>query len=507
MCGLAGFLSIGAKMNNGTYSDKRAFAKQMLYLSAMRGIDSTGIAMCATSNGQDKIYKRALSSPDFLQLNLTEKMLTDIDLATVFLAHTRSKTMGPCGDDEAHPFKYEHITMIHNGTVSNYKSIGADGCPVATDSAHIAYAMAKNGALQTLEKLVGAFSIVWYDELEETFNIARNTERPMYFIDVPEWNGLVFGSEIGMLGSVLDRNNIKTKGKFLYPEEYQILTWSTKATAKLEYTIRPFVQRRPSSSKPTTAPTTSGGSGGQTGSADSSTTKQTDGTTSTTSSRKDLPVSKKAVAKAQGKLDKYHIKYMATFGGDFEQFIQYPKNNQGAMGMIVLKMRGALNGMICHIHNIKKAVFDKLATGGTILVSVVNVKKLSGKDILLGVPYEHSQLYHYVQEERRSKKAPPVVGPEEDEPVIVPTEGLSTGGIGLFKGPRGRYFDELQWLDLTSDGCAVCSSTLQIHEAQEVLWVGPMESEPVCKECKSNPQLMEDLGLSQHMQNLSRVLQ
>lgn len=526
MCGLTGFLSLNAhKVNNGTYQEKKNFAKQSLYMSALRGIDSTGIATCGMTAGKsDVVYKRALQSPDFLQLNTTERILTDIDYATVFLGHTRSKTTGPVGDDEAHPFRYEHITMIHNGSVTNWRGIGADGCSIQTDSAHIAYAMAKHGAQPTLEKLIGAFCIVWYDELEDTFNIARNKERPLYFAEVPDWDGVVFGSEVGMLGHILDRNHIKMKGQFWYPKEYQILTWNAKPGSKLEYKSVPFVQRSPSPLK-TSKGTTSGGQESTTSTqskADGTQTAQNRGafTTAITTgatSRKDIPTSKKAIEKANARLSKHKIQHGAIYNGDVVRFEAYPKNNSSGLGCLVLAMKGHLGGYACHIHNIKRSVYDKLQKGSSVLFHVVNLKKVNGAEVFIGAVYEFSQLYHLVQSEKRtvketvketvSKIVDVFVG-DSDECGDVEHDdhgifGVSSGGPGLYKGPGGKYFTQEEWHEISMDGCACCNGDLMIQESDQVLWVGPQENTPICGDCLKNPALLEGLGISIPMNRMS----
>jgi hypothetical protein len=61
-----------------------------------------------------------------------------------------------------------------------------------------------------LEKINGAFSLVWYDNKDNSLHFARNDERPMY-IGVSVHNDLIYASEKGMLEWLADRTHIKLR--------------------------------------------------------------------------------------------------------------------------------------------------------------------------------------------------------------------------------------------------------------------------------------------------------
>lgn len=501
MCGLTGFFSLNAHTDRTTYQHKKAFMQQMLYLSALRGRDSTGLALCNMRNAiPDMLYKRAMESSDFLQLDRTGALLTAVDDALVVLGHTRSKTVGNVGDDEAHPFKYEHITMIHNGSVTNYKSLLAkdDSCDVQTDSAHIAYSMAYYGAKETLEKLNGAFCIAWYDALEKTFNIARNEERPLYFIEVPAWKGLAFASELGMLASTLDRIGIKCKGKFLWPQEYQILTWKTEPSASLEYKTTPFAERpsrqihsqsgtRPGgtnkqiSGQPTAA--TTGGQGQLTLSGKETTVS----TTLINSGKHTTPASKKAIAKATQRLQKHKIPYNSTWKCFTKDWIPY-KSNRTNVGCLVCELDGTFfKGMEVLIHNIKRSVWEKFKEPGkNVLVSIVNVKEHEGHEVFIGMPFYNGALQAVIDTEKRSTKK--TVKPVEED-----TSGKEQ--TAQYRGPFGVLYTKDEWLTRTADGCCVCNVDLEFKDHESIVWFGQAGDFPVCGDCAEDEVLLGSCGL------------
>ena len=134
--------------------------------------------------------------------------------AVAAIGHSRLATSGLKTDDHSHPFTHDHITLVHNGVISNWDDLGADNIKFPVDSAAITYAMATKGEVATLEKLQGSYSLVWYNALTDTINMARNADRPMNFLVDKSGDLIILGSELALLSWIAERNNIDVKATF-----------------------------------------------------------------------------------------------------------------------------------------------------------------------------------------------------------------------------------------------------------------------------------------------------
>lgn len=85
MCGLVGVVG-----KDITYISNKVF-KQLLYVDALRGSHSTGIARNDTDNVVTT-YKRALNATDFLQLTTTSDMVSDLK-ADFLMGHKDRKSV------------------------------------------------------------------------------------------------------------------------------------------------------------------------------------------------------------------------------------------------------------------------------------------------------------------------------------------------------------------------------------------------------------------------------
>ena len=101
------------------------------------------------------------------------------------MGHIRAATAGSVNIDNAHPFKFGAVTLVHNGTL--YKqgaSIPTYDQSLDVDSMQIALALSKypvDKAAEVLSHIDGAFALVWYDERDKSVNMVRNSDRPLHF--------------------------------------------------------------------------------------------------------------------------------------------------------------------------------------------------------------------------------------------------------------------------------------------------------------------------------------
>jgi hypothetical protein len=188
MCGIVGAIS-----KQGTFSHyvEDMFAN-MLMMDSIRGADSTG-CFGVTANGHIDSIKGNTDGWTFT----TSKNFAEFSKRVpanykIVVGHNRKATSGKITAANAHPFKEKHIIMVHNGMIRNSKSIAE----TEVDSQAIAHALAEHDAVTALGKLDGAYAIVWFDGSDNTLNMARNKERPLFLVEYAfHWN---FASEPGL---------------------------------------------------------------------------------------------------------------------------------------------------------------------------------------------------------------------------------------------------------------------------------------------------------------------
>lgn len=107
MCGIFGFIS-----DKPSEENVRLF-RNLCYLSAMRGTDSTGLAIVV----KDKVIidKAPIPSPKYIK-DVFPKYEKAIAKANIVIGHTRKWTMGkPSDNNNNHPISSDNWVMVHNG--------------------------------------------------------------------------------------------------------------------------------------------------------------------------------------------------------------------------------------------------------------------------------------------------------------------------------------------------------------------------------------------------------
>jgi hypothetical protein len=184
MCGLVGLYY----KNPNKRLSKKAIA-ELVFINQLRGDDSGGLIYAY--HGKDKLYvgsvKEVGTPCDFVTTNdVVNKQIHDND--NVLLAfHNRAATRGIVSEENAHPFKYEHVTLMHNGTLRSEYNINNKYFPV--DSQAIAYYLdQENASVQELVgKVNGAYALVWTDLRDGSVNFLRNNDRPLYFAETADF--------------------------------------------------------------------------------------------------------------------------------------------------------------------------------------------------------------------------------------------------------------------------------------------------------------------------------
>lgn len=217
MCGIVGIFST---VSTGTTASQVKMLRDMITADAVRGYDGTGIFFLKARDGYKKdnpaarefYYKDAVVGASLLDsLGSWNRMAMDCRFV---VGHNRAATMGTVDKENAHPFIFDNVMGVHNGTVLDWEEILKDKYTRSEmDSAAIYEAL--NGIepdpqtvgelLGTLE--LGAYSLVWYDNRIKKLRFARNGDRPMNIVNTA--TGFLFGSELRMLEWIVDRRDIR----------------------------------------------------------------------------------------------------------------------------------------------------------------------------------------------------------------------------------------------------------------------------------------------------------
>jgi hypothetical protein len=223
MCGLVG--TFGA-LNHST--DK--VFKQLLIVDSLRGMDSTGIA--AVPRDAEPIVVKAVGHPfDLMERDSFSKAV--LKMNKVLMGHNRFATVGAVTRASAHPFEFETLIGMHNGTLHN-KHQFENGYQYAVDSQALFGHIDRNGIRSAMEIAEGAWSLVWWDKVEEELCFLRNKERPMFIAKIANENAFAWASEDWMLEVCILRNGLKIESLEETPIDHMMSFSLPKAFGKLE---------------------------------------------------------------------------------------------------------------------------------------------------------------------------------------------------------------------------------------------------------------------------------
>ncbi len=213
MCGLVGFVITDATATQVSVEKHQRFFRKALFIDTLRGSDSTGVARIDTDY-EVNTYKKAMPGYDYLEHNIATEFLSEgSSYLSALLGHNRAATQGAVNSANAHPFTHGAVTMMHNGTLLS--SVGV-GTKFAVDSENICFTLSKcktdEAVVKMLEKLDGAYALVWYHEEDKTINFARNDQRTLHWQETDD--GFLYASEGWMIEGATSeqfQQPIKTK--------------------------------------------------------------------------------------------------------------------------------------------------------------------------------------------------------------------------------------------------------------------------------------------------------
>jgi len=202
-------------MGTGGMREETAFGT-LLMLDQLRGIDSTGV--CVVNGDKSvNVLKDTCLPPKILCSEPYRALLRK--QVRLLLGHNRAATQGKVTKGNAHPFIKGNIIGVHNGTLDDLGKMDKAN-KFGTDSEAIFYNIDKHGIEDVWgNRLSGAASLVWYDQVDQTLHFLRNARRPLWFTYTEDNKGLFWASEIWMLKIALGKNNIKHH-KIFSPEPH-----------------------------------------------------------------------------------------------------------------------------------------------------------------------------------------------------------------------------------------------------------------------------------------------
>lgn len=167
MCGIIGFSS-----KNKFNKDK--IIQLIMWNTFERGVDATGIY--SPKNG---LLKTVENGFDFVQKN---NIIED----DIFMAHVRAATVGDkTKSSNAHPFQYDGVTFLHNGTLKNHVDLlykhELKYADFSVDSQVIAGIIGKEQNFNVISEIDGpAAFLIHHDKTPNILYAFRNSERPLF---------------------------------------------------------------------------------------------------------------------------------------------------------------------------------------------------------------------------------------------------------------------------------------------------------------------------------------
>jgi len=207
LCGLVGvYGDVGKK--------EAAVFKWLLKFDELRGPHSTGVLRVKDDNDL-YIYKNVGGVDKFFAAHPAfDEELDEAKNLSLLMGHNRWATQGEINIDNAHPFEFDNLVGAHNGTIPAHGLRRIPGHEKFTVDSKAIYNYISETNISDLWKLTdGAMALTWYDKVSQTFNIARNKERTLFYIRSSDNMSLYWASEAWMLDVLLGKFGIKTRDK------------------------------------------------------------------------------------------------------------------------------------------------------------------------------------------------------------------------------------------------------------------------------------------------------
>lgn len=213
MCGLCGVAGPG--LNSWDVAN----FKELLYVTALRGQQGTGVARIHSDTRRTvEVSKSIYDASYFINSDEARKHpIIKSSLTAAYIGHCRWPTKGTVTQANVHPFDTGRYVSAHNGTLTDKAFESRD----KTDSELMFQEMEKSGVKDTLRNLSysSAYAVSIWDKQTKKLSLARNAQRPLYGVFLKTRSVFYWSSESDMLRLILSRNHESRKDiKYLQPD-------------------------------------------------------------------------------------------------------------------------------------------------------------------------------------------------------------------------------------------------------------------------------------------------
>lgn len=189
--------------------DLNAF-RDLLYITALRGADSTGLLTAKTwgKHTYHKLIKDDIDASYFIWKDGLPKGDKQLDSMTadLFMGHCRAATKGVVNAANAHPFDTGKFIGAHNGTLWGKEWEDQH----KTDSQLMFERMENEGIIPTLQDLTwgDAYAISIWEKGTNSLYLGRNHERPLHVGFSKKYGVMYWASEHAMLDFISARRKL-----------------------------------------------------------------------------------------------------------------------------------------------------------------------------------------------------------------------------------------------------------------------------------------------------------
>ena len=239
MCGLVGMAGRIETIHKSIFRD-------MLTVCQTRGRDSTGVISIKNNNDVD--YVKMVGTPEILLDSKRYEKQCEAGNVKVLIGHTRAKTLGAVSQRNAHPFEFDDVIGVHNGTLKGeYSMEGRRDFEV--DSEWLYWFIDRYGIENALPQIDedGAWALTYWNKRDNTLNMIRNEHRPLWITYDKECKVMFWASEPWFFSTVSRRIDLwdggDTKKVYFSLDEDRLLSMAVDNTYILPskiFTMKPL---------------------------------------------------------------------------------------------------------------------------------------------------------------------------------------------------------------------------------------------------------------------------
>lgn len=480
MCGI-----IGASGNLTSITNK--MVRDMLIFDQVRGFDSTGLAIVPTALRSPLRIIKEVGIPQNLWESGEHKDILDSrgvirGCPRAIIGHNRAATKGDITKENAHPFEHKHITGVHNGTLWSYRDLhNADKAKV--DSHALISSIAEMGIDETWKSFWGAAAVVYWNDDDQTLNLIRNKERPLWITYNEKHDVLFWASEPWMITVAANRNGIKLDHK---PETYFQLKEDRLYTFKPTAISCPMVEDRELEKKVWSGTTMAGTVGKTSGGNSTSTTGTLAKPTGNHFKQGGVVVGVRHAERTQ-------INTTWTSGteklGKETRGIKFRLVNENNIKNFIGETLDGKHSILV-IPNDLKSYYKLLTEVGktTTFQTTARVRaRRDTKDPLFRISSQN------IKKIISAVAASNIAKALDDEISFGDDDDFTT----LYPGYNGEKFTKNGWNEMLkrvggmSPGCCYCSAPLVVEDANKYWWITRQDC--LCEECRNDKRVVSDL--------------